>query len=149
MKIIGSLLILCSSFLASYFYEKSEKEKASACSDVCDFIMYIKAQIEYFKMPTDKIFASYKTESKIVTALATRDYKYIFSVFDDNVAQVLEKFRESLGAGFKDEQLSLCEYTIYIVSERGKKLNNEFSGKVRVFRSLALFCSVCAIILLV
>ena len=56
MKIIGSFLIIISSIIASYIYEKQQKEKIESLKNLDKFIIYIKQQIEYFNYPLDIIY---------------------------------------------------------------------------------------------
>lgn len=149
MKIAGAILILCASVASSYFYEKREKEKIRKANELTEFIRYIRAQIAYFSLPTDKIFKNYKSDDPFIEDIISGKLCSLDSFFDKDTTGVIKNFFSSLGNGYKDEQLAMCDFTLSATEDFINKMNKEFSGKVKVFRSMALFTGVCIIILLI
>ena len=149
MKIAGAIFILCASVASSYFYEKREKEKIKKANKLAEFIRYIRAQISYFSLPVDMIFKAYKSDDTLTEDIISGKLSSLDSFFDKDTADVIKGFFSSLGNGYKDEQLALCDFTMSAIEDFTDKMNKEFSGKVRVFRSMAIFTGVCLIILLI
>lgn len=149
MKIAGAIFILCASVAASYFYERREKEKIKKANKLSEFIRYIRAQISYFSLPMDKIFKSYKPDDSLIEEIMSGNFSSLEFFFDKDTSDAIKDFFSSLGNGYKDEQLALCDFTLSRTDDFVNKMNKEFSGKVRVFRSMAIFAGVCVIILLI
>ena len=149
MKTAGAIFILCASVASSYFYEKREKEKIKKANKLAEFIRYIRAQISYFSLPVDMIFKAYKSDDTLTGDIISGKLSSLDSFFDKDTADVIKDFFSSLGNGYKDEQLALCDFTMSAIEDFTDKMNKEFSGKVRVFRSMAIFTGVCLIILLI
>ena len=149
MKIAGAIFILCASVASSYFYEKREKEKIKKANKLAEFIRYIRAQISYFSLPVDMIFKAYKSDDTLTGDIISGKLSSLDSFFDKDTSDVIKDFFSSLGNGYKDEQLALCDFTMSAIEDFTDKMNKEFSGKVRVFRSMAIFTGVCLIILLI
>lgn len=146
MKIFGSILILFSSVLTSYYYEKSLKKKIKICEDGIDFISYVKVQIEYFSNPINVIFENYNLNTDIKELL---ENKKNHKIFGNELDKNLYDFFTSIGKGFKKEQLSLCDYTLTSLNSELLKMKSDYPSKSKVFRSLSMFFGICAIILLI
>ncbi len=149
MKIIGALLILCASICSCVFYEKNEKSKISSAIKACDFIKYIKTQIEYFSTPINKIIASYEDKSPLIEDLSTKSFSVAKRLLDRGDFKLVFDFFSSLGKGLKDEELSLCSYTIEELQKCIEKKEKDYPDKIKVFRAMALFFGFCVIILLI
>ncbi|MBQ3040874.1 MAG: stage III sporulation protein AB [Clostridia bacterium] len=146
IKIIGSILILCASVCACAFYERAEKAKIASLQECCDFIKHIRAQIEYFSTPVDKIFSSYDKKTELIDALISKDAKNYFEKED---YPVINEFFASVGRQLKDEELSSCSYTISELEKRLEKRRQDYPNKIKVFRAMALFIGISVIILLI
>lgn len=149
MKIAGAIFILCASVASSYFYEKREKEKIKKANKLSEFIRYIRAQISYFSLPADKIFKAYKTDDSLIENIISGNLSTLDFFFCKDMSNDIKDFFSSLGNGYKDEQLALCDFTLSKTEDFINKMNKEFPGKVRIFRSMALFTGICVIILLI
>lgn len=147
MKFFGSILILCACVVTCVLYERSEKQKLSYLSSVCDFIKNIKAQIEYFSSPTEKIFSSYEPKTDLIADLITK--KDVSMYFEAEDCRIVEDFFNSLGKGMKDEELCLCSYTISELEKRIEKKRIDYPNKIKVFRAMTFFSGICVIILLI
>ncbi|MBO5374222.1 MAG: hypothetical protein J6A54_02080 [Clostridia bacterium] len=149
IKILGSILILCSAVYACAYYERTEKSKLNCLTEVCDFIKHIKAKIEYFSMPLDKIYGSYENHTEITKLLSSSKLDSAKSLLDKEDYKIVDSFFSSLGKGLKSEQLALCSYTTTQIEEIIKKKSTDLPNKIKVFRAIALFCGACAVILLI
>lgn len=144
MKIFGCLLILISSVICAYFYEKSLKSKLLKYTEITEFIKYTMNQIEYFSTPIDKIFTSFEAKyiSEIITnRCATR------SLGNDYLK--LNEYFNMLGKGYKKEQLDLSRYYLSYFSDACAKISYELPNKIKIFRSMSLFFGATTIIFLV
>ena len=146
MKLIGAALIIISSFVTSYYYDKSLKNKIKICEELKAFIIYIRAEIEYYTNPINVIFEKYSEKNEVISLLIEgKNEKFLSNEFD---AKILDFFN-SIGKGYKKEQLAMCDYSITLIDDSLNKLKSEYPSKTRVFRSIILFFGICAIILLI
>lgn len=149
MKIIGTILILFASVCACVLYERKEKQKISSAIEACDFIKYIRAQIEYFSCPIDKIFNSYEPKGTLIEALISGKHEEASRLLSKEDFKIINTFFLSLGKGLKNEELSLCSYSLSELERSIEKKKSEYPSKVKVFRAMALFCAFCIIIMLI
>ncbi len=154
LKLIGSILILCASVSACYFYEKNEKRKIYLCERYCELIKFIKSQIQYFSTPIDKILSSYKTqlalnEEEFSEYIELSKLKECLRWSDKEEKTILEPFFLSLGKGQKAEEISLCSYTVTELEKITEKKKADYRNKIKSFRAIAMFIGACAVILLI
>ena len=149
MKLFGSILILSACICACYFYEKREKNKLDSLCIACDFILHIKSQIEYFSLPLEKIFNSYSNKCEITENLSKNQFKNIQTSFEKDDFRIICDFFKSLGKGYKNQEISLCSYTLEELGKNLKKEKAEYPNKIKVFRVMTLFIGFCVIILLI
>ncbi len=149
IKILGCILILCASICSCILYEKAEKSKLQNIKEMCEFIKYIRTQIEYFSAPLDKIYSSYEHSSELIDKISANELSSIKEYFEKDDFKIISSLFYSLGKGLKSEQLALCSYSITELEESYKKKEADFPNKIKVFRAMALFCGFCAIILLI
>lgn len=147
MKIIGSLLILIATVVASFFYEKGYKDRLSKIKSVIGFISYIRTQIEYFSHPLSEIYNNYQEMNDFLLTL-TKAESNDFGL-DKQEFNIIREFFSSLGKGYKKEQISLCDYTIKELNKIYETQERDYPNKIKIFRSMSIFIGVSAIILLV
>ena len=149
MKILGAILILTASIFACTVYEKSEKSKIASAKQICAFIKYIKAQIEYFSTPVGKIFASYGEKTPLIERVCEKDFNMVKKLLDKDDFKLVFEFFEGLGKGLRVEEAALCSYTIKELEENIAKKEKDYPDKIKVFRAMALFFGFCIVILLI
>ncbi len=147
MKYIGAILIMCGCITLSYFYEKSEKNKIRYLIKMRDFISYAKTKIDLFLTPLNKLYEEYNDD--FINKLSENGFQDLNNFFDKNSCEYLEDFFKSLGKGMKNEELSLCDYTVSKLSEAIENAEADYKNKVKVFRTLVIFGGASLIILIV
>lgn len=148
MKIIGSILIILSSVISSYYYEKSIKENIEKLKILIDLINYIKVNIEYFSISIEEILNEYDTKKHWKKSIL-KDGKFEIKYIDSTLKKEITSFFLSLGKGYKKEQISLCEYTLKNLICVYDNLKKENVKKVKIYRSLSLFFGIGLVILLI
>lgn len=144
MKILGGALILLSSVICAYYYEKHLKDKVNKYNELISFISYISNQIEYFSCPLEEIYDKYTKKSPFISSLILKKCS-----FDKNVDKLVIDFFQTIGQGFKKEQIKLCSYTINELEGSLSSMKLLLPNKIKVFRSMSLFVGICTIILVV
>ena len=147
MRYLGAIFIMCGCIVLSYFYERSEKSKLQNLIKIKDFISYAKSRIDLFLTPRDKLFSEYDDE--FIKAVAYSESKDLIAYFDKRDCAIISDFLNSFGKGMKEEQLSLCEYTLLKLSASIEKNEAELKNKIKVFRTLAIFGGASLVILII
>ncbi len=148
MKMIGSVLILLSSILCSFYYEKRLKNRISKCEELISFISYIKSQIEYFSYPIDVIYDKYEQKTEFIMEIISGQ-TISDKIFDAYTRKNISNFFSQIGKGFKKEQITLCSFLIEELSNQLLKYKSDYPSNVKVFRSMSLFFGISTIILLI
>ena len=149
MKLLGSLLIIFASVFSSFFYEMGLKEVIKNTEALCDLIKHIKAKIEYFSLPIKDILNEYSKENEFIKNLIDNNFEFNKASLDKEVINEVKAFFNSIGKGYKKEQISLCEYTESILIASKERLKEEFPKKKKLFQALSLFFGVGCVILLI
>lgn len=144
MKFLGGLLILLSSIVCTYYYESHLKDKVNKYNELISFISHISNQIEYFSCPLEQIYEKYTKKTPFISSLIIKKCS-----FDKKVDKLVINFFQTIGQGFKKEQLKLCSYTINELESSLSSLKLLLPNKIKVFRSMSLFVGICTIILVV
>ncbi|MBQ3017953.1 MAG: hypothetical protein IJD89_03300, partial [Clostridia bacterium] len=142
MKILGGLLILLSSIVCTYYYESHLKDKVNKYNELISFISHISNQIEYFSCPLEQIYEKYTKKTPFISSLIIKKCS-----FDKKVDKLVINFFQTIGQGFKKEQIKLCSYTINELESSLSSLKLLLPNKIKVFRSMSLFVGICTIIL--
>ncbi len=146
MKILGSLLIIISSIIASYLYEKQLKNQLLQFKEIERFVFFIKTQIEYFSLSLNEIYAKFNSKSELIDKLISKEKLYSF---DEQTEDELKNAFENLGNGFKEEQIKNLEYLHAFLGNKIKETNENYAKKTKVFRAMSIFIGCCTVILLV
>ena len=113
-----------------------------------DFISYIKSQISYFSLPIDSIYSKYSSNKAEIAEIKKGNYSSLKN-FNENIRTETISFFESIGKGFKTEQISKCEILITNLTNELTALKADTKNKIKIFRAISLFISVCIIIFIV
>ena len=147
MKIFGCLLILASSLLSSYTYDTNYKKRLATIKEIKAFIEQIRVEIEYFSRGITDIFKDYKGKSQSILSLISTGVcpKIKNSEAEDSVNELFQ----SLGKGYKKEQIKLCEYTCKRLEDAYFEQEIQYKGKVKVFATMSVFSAVGILTLLI
>ena len=144
MKILGSLLILASSVIASYIYENRKKEEIATLGEAIKLIEYIKNQIIYFSYPVKGILKNFKTENIQIKNIMNEG---CFTLGNKELDTKVKECFANLGKGYKNEQLQSLDYVLIWLKKAEAQANQCFAQKTKVFSSVAVFVSCCFVIL--
>ncbi len=149
MKIIGSLLIIFGAIISSFFYEKKLKQEINFMESLYDFVLFTKSKIEYFGKTKKQIISEYTSKTGLLNKILIEGNNCELNFIDDNTKNDILSFFDSIGKGFKKEEIDLCNYTLKIIEASKEKMKSEYTKKAKLFRSLSLFLSLGCVILLV
>ena len=69
------------------------------------------------------IFKAYKSDDTLTEDIISGKLSSLDSFFDKDTADVIKDFFSSLGNGYKDEQLALCDFTTSAIEDFTDKMN--------------------------
>ncbi len=141
-KIIGASMVFAS---AAFYVEKilsSDKKRIDNLDAVIDLIAYIKNQIDLYATPLEKIYKSIDRD-KLKRLCLDSPPKEFFEIvenkeltFDDETTRELSEFSSSLGKGYRDMQLKLCDRTLASLNNKKKALADAFPSRKKTVLAL-------------
>ena len=143
LKIIGGGALLISCILTSSYVASVEKSKIDQLEDFILLIKYIRNQIDSYSAPIEKIMRECKD---ILLRLDVQEEITDFSQLllareiksGDNCKNILHTFADSLGKGYREQEVKLCDVTIAELDTIRKKLTEEYPNKKKTAAALCL-----------
>ncbi|MBQ7475219.1 MAG: hypothetical protein IJS78_04795 [Clostridia bacterium] len=153
--LIGSSLVLASAGGVTLSLFSGAKRRIRHTEAILDLIGCIRSEIDFFLRPVAPILADYRNEALeecgFLPVMRERGLRAAAesgtaSLTDGTVA-VLCRFADSLGGGYKEEQLRLCDFTCSGIAEELNRARNELERDGNVYRFVpilsALFIILC------
>lgn len=153
--LIGSALVLGSFCSVGFFASSGRKRRLYHTEAALELIGRVRASIDCFLTPVNDIFAGFSNEpleecgfldvlrEKGLTAAALSGT----ASFPEQVTELLVSFSTSLGEGYKEEQLKLCDFYGDAILKVLESERSEYEKDIRLYRFvpalLALFIILC------
>lgn len=153
--IVGSVLLFAASAAVSVSYAASSRKRIADTDALIDLVRHIRVHIEYFLTPLDRIYSDFSSDAlgscgfsevlkKRGLTEAIRSGKANTS---KKTSEILLKFSESLGEGYRNDQLDLCDLCISSLTEQLSHEREEYAKKSDLYRFvpglLAVFIILC------
>lgn len=158
LKYLAIAVVLGISFYVAYYIKKRGEEKLQFNEALCDFIEYIKNQIEFFCTPTDEIVANYDSpileKYEFLTLIDENDWeKAIYeskasALLDKRTVSLLDAFSKKLGTTTASEQIANCEYTLSELKKALETQKDEVPKKSKAFSAISVVSGFMAVILI-
>ena len=134
MRIIGGCALLLSCALTSSYIISVEKNKIEQIETFISLIKSIRHHIECYSMPIEKILLSNKD---ILLRLGVEkdisSFSQILSECEimcgEDCKKILNTFADTLGKGYREQQVKLCDATISALEEIKRKLVSAYPSK--------------------
>ena len=141
MKIIGGGVLLLSCALTSSYIISAEKRKIEQLEAFIALIKRTKEMIDCYAMPIEKIFNS---SGDILLRLGIEkditDFSQLVSECEilcgEDCRKILFVFSESLGKGYRENQVKLCDATLSELEEIRKRLVLAYPSKKKTTAAL-------------
>lgn len=154
IKLLGAVLILSVGGFAAYSTARYEKKRLTVIDGWIDLIFYIRAQIDCYLKPLDKILV--EGDRTILDACMSprgaRDPQTVLTAsslyLDGEVKRLLESFVREIGAGYREEQLRRCDYYTEALRKQRDKIAAELPARRRLCVALCLCIAIGTAILL-
>lgn len=158
LKYIFIILVLGLSFYIAFYIKKRGEQKILLNEAICDFIEYIKNQIEFFCTPTDEIIANYESpvleRYEFLTLIDENDWeKALYEskasvLLDKRTTVILDAFSKKLGKSSAQEQISNCDYTLRELRKELEIQKNEVPKKSKAFSAITVVFGFMAVIII-
>ena len=141
-KVIGASMVLAA---AAFYAEKilsGDKKRIDHLDAVIDLITYIKNQIDLYAMPLEKIYKSVDRDKlkRLCLDSPPKDFYEVIDnqelIFDGDIKRELSEFSSSLGKGYREMQLKLCERTLSRLGDKKKMLAESFPSRKKTVLAL-------------
>ena len=153
MKTAGALLLFVSALLTSRRYAEGERGRLRDLESLMEFVRYVRTQIDCFLLPIDQITRDYKPRevSELTAILQKFPFPESIEKLRAHIHQeeygVLETFANSLGRGYRDEQIKLCTLCLDGLEEIRTRQKKDIQSKIKMVRSFCLLGSLMVILL--
>lgn len=139
----------------SYRYSDSQKSRLKNLEVLIDLVRYIQTQIDCFMLPVDKIILEYTSANNSQISEALKKSKLSESC--ENLKPIIDKeeyeaflsLSKSLGRGYRDEQIKLCEICLNSLKDIYEKHKSDMQSKIKTNRAFYLLGSVMIVILFI
>ena len=153
----GSCLVLVSAVSVGACAAAESRKRIKYTEAAYDLVCHARQTIDCLLTPVGSIFSDFKNESLekcgflkilredgLTAAVSSRA-----ASFPDGVDELLVRFADSLGNGYKDDQLHLCDYYASKLTETLDRERAELEKNIDAYRFvpalLALFVILCFI----
>lgn len=152
VKLVGASLLVSSSAYCAHRMISVERERINRLSAYIDIILHIKSQIDLYSLPIEKILRSIDRSvlDRIEAASHPSRFDDLISLDDQYVGEgtqkILREFSSSLGKGYREMQIKLCDKTISELENQKKELTDAFPSRKKTI--IALCFAVCGMALI-
>ena len=154
-KIAGALLLIVSAVAGSFLMNSIVSKRLAQTDAIIAFFRFIKAQIECFSLPATEIIIRcdkrLHDECGLYYSSPPNNLPELFEAFeikDSRVYDIVSRFAESFGRGYRDEQIKECDYYISLLCDRRQEMAAELPKKKKLNSTMCISSALFAVILL-
>ena len=156
IRIFGILILLLSAVRYSFVMVKREKQKIAQLEDICALVLYVQRNIEGFMTPVNEIVQSFEEYSEsfsdYMVLAKNHGLNYALEHYPmlqkAEIMKVFANFTKKIGRGYKEEELSLCQYTYTLLTEALSKEKDDFSKKTKMYKTLPIMSAISLALIL-
>ena len=154
LKFLGALLILAVGVFAAFVSVQYEKKRLSVVDGWIDLILYIRSQIDCYRMPLDDIlsggdralFEACMSPSNAADLPAILEASGIY--LDGDGKRLIESFVREIGAGYREEQIKRCDFFISSLRTQRERIAAQLPLRTRLCATLCICIALATAILL-
>ena len=154
-RILGAALIALSGAQTVILLNESAIKAVRSTEAAVLLLRELRSDIECFMLPVSRALERCSQELYHKLGYASESPPRTFSelvergnISDTETKRILSRLGDSLGLGYRDEQLSLCDGAIAQLEERRRQLSDQLPAKRRLNASLCMSGALAAVILL-
>lgn len=154
-KIIGSVIVIASSFCTGYFFSENMKNRLRAVKELHEFINYISVNIEMYNTPLSDVYETFKSDYLYKCGFIDKLHMGIYTaakecglLMGDEENEIIYSFDEKIGRGNTEDMVKLCSYSVSKLKNIADKIACELPEKRRVYRTISLLVGISTVIIL-
>ncbi|MBE6625777.1 MAG: hypothetical protein E7628_01160 [Ruminococcaceae bacterium] len=157
VKIAGSVILLATSIYFGQVKITAERTRIKILSSFGDMIKYIGEKIEHFSSPLPEILSEYNNPYLESVGYLDAIRSHGLSLVPDclKISQnheeyiLIKRFTDSIGKGYKDEEVTLCKYTHQKLAELEEKMSAVLKDKEKLYRTIPPMLALSVILILI
>lgn len=156
LRMIGAAVVVLSGICAAYLFNSGTKQTLRQTESFISLLRFLRSQIECFSLPLPSALSRCPFEilrgCGYNESKAPSSAKQLMSgcfIYDDCVRRSMERFFFEAGRGYREEQLSLCDYCISLIEERRANMTSQLPMKIKVNSALSIAGAAAVIVLLI
>ena len=153
LKLLGGAAVILSSVMAARYISSFEKNKIKRIEGIISFIKHIRDSIDCYSMPIEKIITS---GNALLWEMGIDKGKKELSELlcecgkgcGEDCEKILEAFSGTLGKGYREQQVRLCDEVISELESIRKKLVLVYPSKEKTTLAICFTLGGALLILL-
>jgi len=157
VKWIGAGVVLIAAWLFSIGLIREHREVLQELEALCNMVQFIRDNIDHLMKPLPEIFQSYNNDYLETigflprircTGLIQAWEEHTFS-FSGEVFLLLSDFMQTIGCGYRTEELRLCDYTLTRLNENLELLRRDSSNRIKLYKTVPTMFALSVILILI
>lgn len=156
LKIVGAIIIAVSGIIGSYVLNSAAKRTLEQIEGLISLVRHLRTEIECFCMPLPSALERCPREVLVKCGYtangipkSVRELLDGCVICDGETQKVMLSFAGSVGKGYRDEQLGLCDYCIELLEARRQSACEQLPSKIKRNSALCLCGALAVVILLI
>ena len=151
--LIGGVCLLLSALLAGLHLRRAAEERIRRLASAVSLIRHAQRKISLFNTPTGALFSDFSVttdkdiERTLRTMPAGEAVEQIACTLESD-GDILRKFWQEIGCGYKSDALATCIYCIETMEVRLKEAKESFEKRKSLYVSLPLLLVISIIVLI-
>jgi hypothetical protein len=154
LKIVGAIIIAVSGIVGSYVLNSAARHTLEQIEGFLSLVRHLRNEIECFCMPLPSALARCPREVLVRCGYTASDVPKSVRelvdgcvVSDGETQKAMLSFASSIGKGYRDEQLGLCDYCIELIEARRQIACEQLPSRIKR-NSAVCMCGALAVVIL-
>ncbi len=153
IRIFGAALMAFCGIYAARMLNLTLKATLDESEALLALVRFVRSQIECFSMPMPQIFERCPDELLLCCGYTGKEFKtpseLELFISDGECAKLAKEFCSQIGRGYRDEQLSLCDYYAERLEQRREALAAAIPARKKTNSVLCVAASLALVIIFV
>ncbi len=156
LKVIGAIIIALSGIVGSFTLNRAARRSLEQTEGFITLIKRLRSDIDCFSLPLPTALERCPAEVYIKcgyflgqTPRSVRALIEACSVSDAESFRIMKAFAGSIGRGYREEQLAICDYYADLLEERRQRLYEQLPTRTKRNSALCLCGALAVVILLI
>lgn len=143
-KILGAVLLIVTSVGYGFTKIREERRKIELNDAFCELVKHIRENIAHYMKPLGEIFSSYEGgiledcgflgDCRTVGIRLAWERSHFH--LSEKPRRLMEDFANSIGGGYREDELNLCDYTASEMEKISRAMREEAVGREKMYRTI-------------